>query len=42
VACLEEIAWRQGFISREQLNALQLALPQNSYGRYLAEILDSG
>jgi glucose-1-phosphate thymidylyltransferase len=42
VACLEEIAWRQGFISREQLNALRLALPQNSYGRYLAEILDSG
>ncbi len=42
VACLEEIAWRQGFITREQLQAICLSLPKNSYGSYLAEILDGG
>jgi len=41
VACLEEIAWRQGFITREQLRAIAMSLPRNSYGSYLAEILDS-
>ena len=42
VACLEEIAWRQGFITREQLQAICRSLPKNSYGSYLAEILDGG
>lgn len=40
VACLEEIAWRQGFISRGQLSDLCQALPPNAYGRYLAELLN--
>ena len=35
VACIEEIAWRQGFISREQRIALGEALSMTDYGRYL-------
>ncbi len=35
VACLEEIAWRQGFIDLGQLEALATPLANSSYGRYL-------
>ena len=35
VACIEEIAWRQGFIGREQRIALGEALSMTDYGRYL-------
>ncbi|MFZ0255699.1 MAG: glucose-1-phosphate thymidylyltransferase RfbA [Gammaproteobacteria bacterium] len=40
VACLEEIAYRMGYISREQLEYLAAELMQNGYGRYLMEILE--
>lgn len=39
VACLEEIAWRKGFISDEELEALARPLLKSGYGRYLMEIL---
>jgi glucose-1-phosphate thymidylyltransferase len=35
VACLEEIAYEMGYISREQLLALAEPLQKNSYGQYL-------
>ena len=35
IACLEEIAWRRGFISDEQLEALGQDLKQTDYGQYL-------
>lgn len=35
IACLEEIAWRQGFINREQLKALGEELKQTEYGKYI-------
>lgn len=35
VACIEEIAWRQGFISRRELAALGRALEMTDYGQYL-------
>lgn len=35
VACLEEIAWRNGWISAEQLAALALPMGNSSYGAYL-------
>jgi glucose-1-phosphate thymidylyltransferase len=38
VACLEEIAFRQGYISREQLIQLAEPLMKNDYGQYLMEI----
>ncbi|WP_407180091.1 glucose-1-phosphate thymidylyltransferase RfbA [Bradyrhizobium sp. STM 3562] len=41
VACLEEIAFRQGFIDRDQVMAAARSLVKTSYGRYLVEIASS-
>jgi glucose-1-phosphate thymidylyltransferase len=38
VACLEEVAFRQGFINRDQLLALIQPLQKSGYGLYLKEI----
>ena len=35
IACLEEIAWRHGFINDEQLQQRGEALKQTEYGKYL-------
>ena len=40
VSCIEEIAWRRGFISREQLRALGEELKMTDYGRYLISIAE--
>lgn len=42
VACIEEIAWRQGWISSEQLAALAEPLCTTSYGRYLRALVEQG
>lgn len=42
IACLEEIAYRMGFINKEQLAKLAAELQQNSYGQYLLSILNDG
>ena len=39
VACPEEIAFRQNWISREQLEALAQPLAKNGYGQYLLRLL---
>ncbi|UTD27951.1 glucose-1-phosphate thymidylyltransferase RfbA [Bradyrhizobium sp. WD16] len=39
VACLEEIAFRQGFIDRNQVLALAGSLEKSGYGRYLNELV---
>ncbi len=38
IACIEEIAYNQGFISREQLLRLAQPLTGNQYGRYLLKV----
>lgn len=38
VACVEEIAWRRGFISRERLYKLGENLKQTEYGQYLMSL----
>ena len=38
ISCPEEIAYRQGYISREQLISLGEKLSGNSYGKYLLDI----
>lgn len=40
VACLEEIAWRKGWISKEDVERLMQPLLKNSYGKYLQKILN--
>jgi glucose-1-phosphate thymidylyltransferase len=39
IACLEEIAWRNRWLSDEQLKQSARALSKNSYGDYLLEII---
>ena len=40
IACLEEIAYLSGWISREELTAAYEELKQNQYGQYLKDVLD--
>jgi glucose-1-phosphate thymidylyltransferase len=41
VACLEEIAYRMGYITREQLIELAQPLKKNGYGQYLLRLAES-
>lgn len=41
IGCIEEVAWRQGFISDEQLRKLAEPLMKSGYGNYLLDILAS-
>lgn len=40
VACLEEIAWRKGFIDSKQLKILGEELKQTEYGKYILSLLE--
>jgi glucose-1-phosphate thymidylyltransferase len=40
VGCIEEIAWRQGFISDQQLKKLAEPLKKSGYGEYLLGLLN--
>lgn len=40
VSCIEEIAWRRGFISKEQLISLGKELEMTEYGQYLLTIAE--
>jgi glucose-1-phosphate thymidylyltransferase len=39
IACLEEIAWRNGYITSEQVEKLAKPLSKNGYGQYLQRML---
>lgn len=41
VGCIEEIAWRQGFITEQQLRELAEPLKKSGYGEYLLGLLKS-
>lgn len=40
ISCLEEIAWRRGFIDDEQLRKLGEELKMTEYGKYILSLLD--
>lgn len=40
VSCIEEIAWRRGFITTEQLKALGNELKMTEYGQYLISLCE--
>lgn len=42
VACVEEIAFRMGYISAQQVEALAAPLMKNGYGQYLMHLLGHG
>jgi glucose-1-phosphate thymidylyltransferase len=39
IACPEEIAYRQGYITAEQLEKIGMAMSKNGYGQYLLRLL---
>lgn len=41
VACLEEIAWRKGYITSDDVRHLAEPMAKNGYGQYLLELVDS-
>jgi len=41
IACVEEVAYRMGFIDAEQLNRLAHDLGKNSYGEYVWRLMHS-
>jgi glucose-1-phosphate thymidylyltransferase len=40
IACLEEIAWRNGWLTEQQVLQTAKALSKNGYGQYLVELLE--
>lgn len=40
IACIEEIAWRRGFISKEQLREIGENLKMTEYGRYILSLVE--
>ena len=40
IACLEEIAYLNGWISRDEVMAMYEILKKNQYGQYLKDVLD--
>jgi len=41
IGCIEEVAWRMGFINDEQLEKLAAPLLKSGYGEYLVKVLKS-
>jgi glucose-1-phosphate thymidylyltransferase len=41
IACLEEIAYRSGFIGRDELRKLGQALEKTEYGRYILNVVEA-
>jgi glucose-1-phosphate thymidylyltransferase len=40
IACIEEIAWRKGYIDRARLGELGREMKNSTYGRYLCDLAD--
>ena len=42
IACLEEIAYMNGWISEERLREIAQPMAKNQYGKYLLELIERG
>jgi glucose-1-phosphate thymidylyltransferase len=42
IGCIEEIAWKMGYIDDEQLEKISVPLMNSGYGKYLMEQLKAG
>ncbi|WP_166983913.1 glucose-1-phosphate thymidylyltransferase RfbA [Paramicrobacterium fandaimingii] len=42
IGCIEEVAWRQGWINDDQLDDLALMYEKSGYGEYLHQLLEFG
>ena len=40
IACIEEIAWRNGWISDKELKEIGTELKQTEYGKYILSLLE--
>ena len=40
ISCIEEIAWRRGFIDNAQLKKLGESLSMTDYGKYILSLLE--
>lgn len=40
IACLEEIAWRRGFVNKQQLKTIGESLKMTDYGKYILSLLN--
>jgi glucose-1-phosphate thymidylyltransferase len=40
IACIEEIAYRKGFISKEQVREMAKPLLKSGYGQYLMDVIN--
>ena len=40
ISCIEEIAYRRGYISREQLLELSAPMKKTEYGQYLLKVAE--
>ena len=40
ISCLEEIAWRRGFINKEQLREIGKSLKMTDYGQYILSLIN--
>ena len=40
ISCLEEIVWRRGFITKEELRNLGEELKSTDYGKYILSLCD--
>jgi glucose-1-phosphate thymidylyltransferase len=40
VACIEEVAYRMGYINKDQVKKLAEPLNKNGYGQYLFQIIE--
>lgn len=40
IACLEEIAFNNGWLNREQIKQISVAMNKNSYGQYLQALAE--